>query len=202
MSPWTQSKAKRWFDFFWSVVGLCLSWPIFVLIALVIKLEDGGPVFFRQERVGWRGRPFRIWKFRTMVVGAEKLGRPLTVGKDPRITRVGHWLRKTKLDELPQLINVLCGEMSLVGPRPEVPRYVDLYSTDQRRVLELKPGITDPASIIFRNESEVLAQVENPERYYLEVIMPEKIRLNLEYAKQASIWSDIRVILQTIKCLF
>ena len=202
MSPWTQSKAKRWFDFFWSVVGLCLSWPIFVLIALVIKLEDGGPVFFRQERVGWRGRPFRIWKFRTMVVGAEKLGRPLTVGKDPRITRVGHWLRKTKLDELPQLINVLCGEMSLVGPRPEVPRYVDLYSTDQRRVLELKPGITDPASIIFRNESEVLAQVEDPERYYLEVVMPEKIRLNIEYAKHASIWSDIRVILQTIKCLF
>jgi len=198
MNTWTRSKGKRAFDFLASLLGLIILSPLFLLLAVIIKLEDGGPVFFRQERVGYRGRKFRIWKFRTMVVNAENLGGHLTVGRDPRITRVGHWLRKTKLDELPQLINVLLGEMSLVGPRPEVPKYVSLYTDDQRCVLELRPGITDPASIQFRDENELLAKVTDPERYYLEAVMPEKIQLNLEYAKRASFWTDMRVIYKTL----
>ena len=202
MSAWTQSKGKRAFDFLASLLGLIILSPLFLLLAVIIKLEDGGPVFFRQKRVWQRGKKFRIWKFRTMVVNAEKLGGHLTVGRDPRITRVGYWLRKTKLDELPQLINVLLGEMSLVGPRPEVPKYVSLYTDDQRRVLELRPGITDPASIQFRDENELLAQVTDPEGYYREIVMPEKIRLNLEYAKRASFWTDLRVIFTTLSRLF
>ena len=202
MSPWTRSRGKRVFDVLASSLGLIVLFPLFLLLAVLIKLEDGGPVFFRQERVGHRGRIFRIWKFRTMVVNAEKLGGYLTIGRDPRITRVGYWLRKTKFDELPQLINVLLGEMSLVGPRPEVPKYVSFYTDEQRRVLELRPGITDPASIQFRDENELLANAADPERYYLEVVMPEKIRLNLEYAKQASFWTDFRIILKTLTRLF
>ncbi|MGI9952922.1 sugar transferase [Moorellaceae bacterium AZ2] len=190
--------SKRLFDLFWSLLGLAVLWPLFLLIALLIKLEDGGPVFFRQERVGYKGRPFYIWKFRTMVVDAEKRGKPLTVGLDPRITRVGYWLRKFKLDELPQLINVILGQMSLVGPRPEVPQYVALYAPEQRRVLEMVPGITDPASIAYRRESELLASSPDPERTYIEEIIPEKIRLNLEYAQRATLWTDLVVILRTI----
>lgn len=194
--------AKRAFDLFWSLSGLAVLSPLFLLIALLVKLEDRGPVFFRQERVGHRGRSFRIWKFRTMVVDADRMGRPLTVGRDPRITRVGYWLRKFKLDELPQLINVVRGEMSLVGPRPEVPRYVALYTLEQRKVLELVPGITDPASIRYRNESEVLARSPDPERTYIEEVMPEKIRLNLEYARRATLWSDFVVIVRTLARLW
>ncbi|WP_448377448.1 sugar transferase [Fervidobacterium sp.] len=189
---------KRLFDILASAVGLIVLWPIFVVIAVLIKIEDGGPVFYRQERVGYKGRCFKMWKFRTMVVNAEKLGRPLTVGRDPRITRVGYWLRKFKLDELPQLLNVLSGDMSLVGPRPEVPQYVALYTPDQRRVLDLVPGITDPASIRFANEAELLAEASEPEKFYVEHIMPEKIRLNMEYAARANLLSDILVILQTL----
>jgi lipopolysaccharide/colanic/teichoic acid biosynthesis glycosyltransferase len=133
-----------------------------------------------------------------MVVNADKLGKPLTVGRDPRITRVGYWLRKFKLDELPQLLNVLLGEMSLVGPRPEVPQYVALYTPEQRRVLDLVPGITDPASIKFANEAELLAEANDPEKFYIEHIMPTKIRLNMEYASHATLWSDILVILKTL----
>lgn len=133
-----------------------------------------------------------------MAVGADKMGPLLTVGQDPRVTKVGWWLRRTKLDELPQLINVLAGEMSLVGPRPEVPRYVALYTEEQKAVLKLRPGITDPASIRFRNESELLATAADPERYYVEIVMPEKIRLNLEYASKASVWTDIAVIIHTL----
>lgn len=189
---------KRLFDIIASVTGLLVLWPVFLVIAVLIRLEDGGPVFYRQERIGYKGRTFKIWKFRTMVVDADKLGKPLTVGRDPRITRVGYWLRKFKLDELPQLLNVLLGEMSLVGPRPEVPQYVALYTPEQRRVLDLVPGITDPASIKFANEAELLAEASDPEKFYIEHIMPTKIRLNLEYASQATLWSDICVILRTL----
>ena len=193
--------AKRLFDVFWTVLGLAVLWPLFLLLALVIRLGDGGPVFFRQERVGRRGRRFRIIKFRTMVVDAERRGELLTVGRDPRTTRVGSWARRFKLDELPQLLNVLAGDMSLVGPRPEVPRYVALYTPDQRRVLELTPGITDRASIRYRNESELLAQAVDPERFYIDQVMPDKIRLNLEYAAQATLLRDVLVILNTLRCM-
>lgn len=139
-----------------------------------------------------------MYKFRTMVEQADKIGKPLTVGQDPRITRVGQWLRKYKLDELPQLLNVLKGEMSLVGPRPEVPKYVALYTPEQRQVLEIKPGITDPASIRFRAENDLLAQVDNPEAVYISDIMPEKIKINLAYARQSNLFTDAKVIVDTL----
>ena len=189
---------KRLFDLVCASTGLALLSPLFLCIAAVIYLEDSRPVFFRQWRVGRYGRPFRMWKFRTMVVDADRQGRQITVGRDPRITRIGHWLRRFKLDELPQLLNVMTGEMSLVGPRPEVQRYVDLYTPAQRTVLDLVPGITDPASIAYRNESELLANAEDPERYYIDKIMPEKIRINLEYAARRSFWSDLVIVLRTV----
>jgi len=189
---------KRVFDFIFSALGLVILFPIFIIIALLIKIEDGGPVLFIQERIGYRGRPFFMYKFRTMVVDADKKGNLLTVGGDPRITKSGRLLRKFKLDELPQLINVLKGEMSLVGPRPEVEKYVNLYTNEQREVLNLYPGITDPASIEYVNESELLAQSSDPEKLYVEKIMPEKIVLNLEYARQASWWTDFLVIIKTL----
>lgn len=192
------SIAKRFFDIFWSLLGIILLIPFFAFSALIIKIEDRGPVFFRQKRVGYKGRLFNVWKFRTMVINAEELGGKLTIGRDPRITRVGYWLRKIKLDELPQLINVLLGEMSFVGPRPEVPRYVDMYDAKQRNVLNLMPGITDPASIKFRNESELLAKVTDPEETYMQEIIPEKIRLNLEYAEKSTVWSDAFIIVKTL----
>jgi lipopolysaccharide/colanic/teichoic acid biosynthesis glycosyltransferase len=191
-------RGKRIFDLVCAIPGTALLLPVFLLLALAIKLEGRGPVFFRQDRVGRGGRLFRIWKFRTMVVGAERFGGPLTVGDDHRITRVGRWLRRFKLDELPQLFNVGRGEMSLVGPRPEVPKYVSLYTTTQRKVLELTPGITDPASVAFREESNLLAKASDPERAYVSVIMPAKIQLNLEYAARATVWRDFVVVLQTL----
>lgn len=193
-------KGKRVFDLCIAIPGLIFLSPLFLVVALLIKLDDGGPVFFLQERVGYRGRRFRIWKFRTMYVGAEQKG-SLTIGEDPRITRVGRWLRKWKIDELPQLINVVLGEMSLVGPRPEVPKYVALYNEEQLRVLDLVPGITDPASISFRNESDILATVSDPEQVYVERIMPEKIRINLKYAEKATVWTDFIVIWRTLLAL-
>jgi lipopolysaccharide/colanic/teichoic acid biosynthesis glycosyltransferase len=189
---------KRPLDVTASFVGLVILSPLFALIAVLIKLEGDGPVFFRQDRVGRAGRSFRIWKFRTMRADAERHGGPLTVGNDPRITEVGHALRRYKLDELPQLLNVLAGEMSLVGPRPEVARYVALYTADQRRVLELVPGITDPASIAYRDEAAVLAGHSDAETVYVNEVMPAKIRLNLEYAGRATLGSDLLLILQTI----
>jgi lipopolysaccharide/colanic/teichoic acid biosynthesis glycosyltransferase len=192
---------KRIFDLICVIPGLIILSPLFLVIACGIKLTDNGPVFFKQERVGYKGRTFTILKFRTMVVEAEKIGGQLTVGKDSRITGVGFLLRKTKLDELPQIINVLKGEMSLVGPRPEVPKYASLYSDTQRRVLDIMPGITDPASIEYRNENEVLAGADDPERVYIQEIMPEKIRINLEYARNASILNDISVILRTLSAI-
>lgn len=189
---------KRAFDLFWSILGLALLCPVLALVALAVKLEDGGPVFFRQVRIGRGGLPFRIWKFRTMIVDAERLGRSITVGQDPRTTRIGRKLRAIKLDEIPQLINVLVGEMSFVGPRPEVPRYVELYSETQRGILELRPGITDLASIKYRNESELLAQAENPDEMYVHEILPDKIGINQDYASRATILSDFLVILATL----
>jgi lipopolysaccharide/colanic/teichoic acid biosynthesis glycosyltransferase len=190
---------KRVFDLTGALVGLAVLWPLFAVIALVVKASDGGPVFFRQDRVGYQGRRFRMWKFRTMEPRAHSAGIQLTVAGDPRITRVGRWLRRLKLDELPQLLNVLAGEMSLVGPRPEVPRYVATYTPEQRRVLELVPGVTDVSSIAYRRENQLLAEANDAERTYIEDILPEKIRLSLEYAAGANVWSDFLVILRTIR---
>jgi lipopolysaccharide/colanic/teichoic acid biosynthesis glycosyltransferase len=192
---------KRIFDLILALFGLAITWPILLAIAVAIWLEDRGPVFFKQERVGYQGKHFRIWKFRSMVVNAEKLGKQITVGRDPRITRVGAFVRKTKLDELPQLINVLLGEMSFVGPRPEVPKYVAMYTEQQRKVLDLMPGITDNASILYRSESEVLAQSADPERTYIEEVMPEKIRINLQYSDKRGLQNDLAVIVRTLLAL-
>lgn len=193
---------KRLIDFCLSIGGLvCLS-PLFLLIAFAIKLGDGGPVFYRQVRVGRNSRPFKIWKFRTMVVQADRSGGRLTIGRDPRITRVGGWLRRIKLDESPQLLNVLMGDMSLVGPRPEVPEYVDLYSESQREVLRFRPGVTDLASLHYYNEDDILGSVDSPEKYYREIVIPDKIRINLEYASRSSVASDFGVIAKTLlKCV-
>ena len=190
--------AKRAFDLFFSVVGLLVLSPVFALLAVAVKLSDGGPVFYRQQRVGQGGRLFAILKFRSMVVNAEKLGLSVTKEGDPRITRVGRFMRKTKLDELPQLWNVLRGDMSFVGPRPEVPRYVAHYTTEQRRVLALKPGITDLATLEFRNEEELLRTAADTEKFYMEYCIPRKIELNLAYARQATVWKDVKIILKTV----
>ncbi len=193
---------KRQFDLFFSLIGISLFLPLGALIGLIIKIEDGGPVFYIQERIGHRGKSFRMIKFRTMIRDADKIGSAITIGNDSRITRVGRCLRRFKLDEFPQLFNVLKGEMSFVGPRPEVPKYVMLYNDTEREVINLVPGITDPASIIYRNENEILGKFGDPEKYYVEKIVPDKIRINLEYAKKANVLSDIFVILQTIGLLF
>ena len=190
--------AKRVMDIAISAAALCVLWPVFLLIALAIVIDDPGPVFYRQVRVGRGGRPFRIFKFRTMVVDADKKGLSITVGRDSRITRVGALLRKTKLDELAQLLNVLCGQMSFVGPRPEVPRYVELYTPYQRQVLLVRPGITDYASIAYRNENDLLAGADDPERMYIETIMPDKIELNMKYLREISPLTDVRLMLRTV----
>ena len=189
---------KRLMDVVISGCALLVLWPLLLLIALAIKIDDPGPVFYRQVRVGRNGKEFRIFKFRTMVVDADKKGLQITVGRDSRITRVGAFLRKTKLDELAQLLNVLTGEMSFVGPRPEVPKYVDLYTPYQRQVLLVRPGITDYASIAYRNENDLLAGAENPERMYIDVIMPDKIELNMKYLREISPLADIRLIFATV----
>jgi lipopolysaccharide/colanic/teichoic acid biosynthesis glycosyltransferase len=191
--------AKRLFDILCAGLGLLLLSPLLLVVAAWVKLDSRGPVMFRQERVGRFGRSFRIHKFRTMRVDAPTLGPQITVGDDARITRSGRWLRASKVDELPQLWDVLRGAMSLVGPRPEVPRYVALYPAELRAlVLSVRPGITDPASLSFRNESELLAQAEDPEREYVEVVMPMKLRLAADYVRNASLGGDIRLILATL----
>ena len=189
---------KRAMDVVISGGALLVLWPVLLLVALLIKIDDPGPVFYRQVRVGRNGKTFRIFKFRTMVVDADKKGLSITVGRDSRITRMGAFLRKTKLDELAQLINVFVGEMSFVGPRPEVPRYVDLYTPYQRQVLLVRPGITDYASIAYRNENDLLAGCDDPEKMYIEKIMPDKIELNMKYLREISPIADIRLILSTI----
>lgn len=193
---------KRLFDIVASFIGIILLSPFLIIIAIFIKLGSNGPVFFKQERVGLKGKHFLILKYRTMIVDAEKYGKQITVGKDNRITAVGSFLRKYKLDELPQLINVLKGDMSLVGPRPEVPRYVKLYSKEQLKVLDVRPGITDLASLRYSDENELLGTVENPEEYYINVIMKDKLDLNLEYIDKSNVFYDIVIILKTIvKCI-
>lgn len=188
---------KRLFDVVASGFGLFLLSPLFFLVAIWIKLDSPGPVFYRQVRVGRYNRDFRIFKFRSMRVGADK-GSLVTIGgRDPRVTRSGYFIRKFKIDELPQLINVFIGDMSLVGPRPEVRHYVDYWTKEQLHVLDVRPGITDPASIKFRNENELLEKAEYPEKYYIEVIMQEKLRLYLEYVENHSFWYDIKLIFQT-----
>ncbi len=192
------SISKRVMDVTCSGLGLLLLSPPLLAIALAVWLGDRGPVLYRQERVGRGGRPFTMLKFRSMVAGADRKGRLVTVGGDARVTPVGRWIRRLKLDELPQLLNVLRGEMSLVGPRPEVQRYVDLYTAEQRPVLDLVPGITDPASIKYRDEEAVLAGYDDPDRAYVEVVMPDKIAINLSYAARATVLSDLAVILRTL----
>lgn len=190
---------KRIFDIVASGCGLIVLSPLFLVLAIWIKLDSKGPVFYRQVRVGRNNRDFRIFKFRSMREGSDQ-GSLVTIGgHDSRITRSGYMLRKFKLDELPQLINVFMGDMSLVGPRPEVRHYVDYWTPEQMHVLDVRPGITDPASIKFRNENDLLDKAENPEEYYINVIMQEKIRLYLEYVENHSLWYDIKLIFQTIK---
>lgn len=188
---------KRIFDFIASGLGLIVLCPLFIVLAVWIKLDSKGPVFYRQVRVGYKNKDFRIFKFRSMRVGADK-GSLVTIGgHDPRVTRSGYFIRKFKFDELPQLINVFLGDMSLVGPRPEVRHYVDCWTPEQMHVLDVRPGITDPASIKFRNENELMEKAEDPEKYYIEVIMQEKIKLYLEYVERHSFLYDLGLIFMT-----
>jgi len=193
---------KRLFDIVFSLFGLISLTPFFLAITIFIKKEDGGSAFYRGERIGWYGNAFKIFKFRTMVDGAEKHGASSTADDDPRITKVGKFLRRYKIDELPQLINVLKGEMSFVGPRPQVQWAVDLYTSEERQILTVRPGITDYASLRFRNEGEILRGSLDPDKDYMERLHPEKMRLSLEYVKTRSFWIDIKIILQTIVTIF
>ena len=193
---------KRLFDIFFSVLGLLLLLPVFLVIAIVIKTESQGTVFYRQVRVGRNHKNFRVFKFRTMNMNSDATLN-ITIGNsDKRITGFGRWLRRYKIDELPQLLNVLKGDMSLVGPRPEVPKYVALYNSEQLKVLTVRPGITDYASIKFRNENELLAQVSNPEEYYIREVMPAKLELNLFYVKNQSLILDIKLLIMTVIFIF
>lgn len=188
---------KRIFDVVASGLGLLALSPLFLLLAIWIKCDSVGPVFYRQVRVGRNNKDFKLFKFRSMRVGSDKKGLITVGGHDPRITRSGYFIRKYKLDELPQLINVFIGNMSLVGPRPEVRKYVDMYTAEQMHVLDVRPGITDMASIRYRNENELLEQANDPDKYYVEVVMQDKLRLNLEYVERHSFFFDIRLIFQT-----
>lgn len=190
---------KRIFDLLFSLLGLIVASPLLFGIALAIKIGSDGPVFYRGLRVGQYGKPFRIYKFRTMVINAEKLGGPSTADDDPRITPIGKWLRRRKLDELPQLINVLKGEMSFVGPRPEVKEVTDLYTEKEKPLLQLKPGITDYASLWNINEGEILKGSKDPHKTYMEKIWPKKVQLQLTYLKEQSLFTDVKIILKTIK---
>lgn len=192
---------KRIFDIFFSFVGIVLLLPELLLISILVLFDSRGGIFYLQTRVGKNGRDFKIIKFRTMHTGSDKKGF-LTVGaNDSRITRIGLVLRKHKLDELPQLFNVFIGNMSFVGPRPEVRKYVNMYNTKQLKVLNVKPGITDPASIAYRNENELLAKSDNPEQTYIEVVMPAKLEINLKYIHKATLKTDLSIIGETIKTL-
>lgn len=197
----TASASRRVLDLLLAIPAVILLLPVLAVVAIWIKLDSRGPIFFLQERVGLNGRLFRIFKFRTMVTDAEQRGTQITIGRDPRITGSGHFLRKYRFDELPQLFNVLKGEMSIVGPRPEVPRYVAFYNDEQRQILAYRPGITSPATIEFSNESEVLSQhadPADPELYYRTELMPAKLAIDLHYSRQATVWSDCGVIVRTL----
>jgi lipopolysaccharide/colanic/teichoic acid biosynthesis glycosyltransferase len=193
---------KRIFDIVASCLGLLILLPLFLFLGIWISLESKGGIFYKQIRVGLNGVDFKLWKFRSMVPDADKKGLLTVGGRDPRITRAGYFLRKYKLDELPQLINVLLGDMSLVGPRPEVRKYVDLYSEEQRQVLSVRPGITDYASLEYFEENELLAKSENPEETYIKEVMPAKLHLNQRYIREAGLVTDIRIILKTITRIF
>ena len=189
---------KRIFDITLSLFGLIILLPFMLIIAILIKIDSKGSVFFKQIRVTKNGKEFKIFKYRTMRVGSDKYSQ-ITVGKDGRITKIGSFLRKYKLDEIPQLINVLIGDMSLVGPRPEVPKYVAFYTDEQKEILKVRAGITDYASIEFSDENGLLALEEEPEKAYIEKIMPKKIELNKKYLSETSVLTDIKIILLTIK---
>jgi lipopolysaccharide/colanic/teichoic acid biosynthesis glycosyltransferase len=194
--------AKRVFDILFSTIGLILISPVLLMLALFISIDSKGGIFYKQVRIGKNLKPFQLYKFRSMSIGADKIGL-LTVGNnDSRITKIGYYLRKYKLDELPQLINVIIGNMSIVGPRPEVEKYVKLYNKEQLHVLSVKPGITDWASIKYVNENEILAKSENPEKTYINEIMPAKLKLNLAYVAHHNLGVDIKIILLTIKAVF
>lgn len=188
---------KRLFDIIVSFIGLIILSPLFIIIIFLLYITSKGPVFYKQVRVGRYNKDFRIFKFRTMHVNADQLGLLTVGGKDPRVTTLGYYLRNYKLDELPQLLNVLFGDMSFVGPRPEVRNYVELYNPEQLKVLNVRPGITDMASIEFSNESEILALQDNPNDYYIRVIMPKKLQINLDYLKERNLLKDIGVIFKT-----
>lgn len=190
---------KRFIDIVLSSAALIILLPLMVVIAILIKLDSPGPIFFRGLRVGRYSEPFKIYKFRTMVINADKLGGPSTPADDPRLTKIGKILRKYNLDELPQFINVLKGDMSIVGPRPEVPQYVEMFTDEEKEILNLRPGITDWASIWNPDEGFILAGSDDPEKIYLEKIWPEKHRLELEYVRNFSLWTDIKIILLTLK---
>jgi len=189
---------KRIFDIIFSFFGLIILSPLLILISILIFFNSGFKVFYFQNRVGQGGKDFKLFKFRTMYLGADKKGLLTIGGRDPRVTPVGYYLRKYKLDELPQLLNVLIGNMSLVGPRPEVRKYVEMYNPEQQGVLSVKPGITDYASIVFSNENELLSRADDPEFYYINEIMPQKLRLNLQYIKDQSFFTDVKIIFKTI----
>jgi lipopolysaccharide/colanic/teichoic acid biosynthesis glycosyltransferase len=192
---------KRIFDIVFSISGLILLSPVLIVIAILIRLDSKGPVLYKQTRVGRNNKDFKLLKFRTMNPDSDSKGLLTVGGRDPRITKTGYYLRKFKLDEFPQLINVLYGEMSFVGPRPEVRKYVDLYTEDQKKVLDVSPGITDVASIKYKNENDLLEKAEDPEKYYIEKIMPDKIKLNLEYINERSFFKDFKVILRTLSAV-
>ena len=192
---------KRIFDIVASGIGLILLSPLFIILTIWIKCDSIGPVFYKQVRVGRNNMDFQLFKFRSMRVGSDKKGLITVGGHDPRITRSGYYIRKYKLDEFPQLINVFKGDMSLVGPRPEVRKYVDMYTEEQMHVLDVRPGITDLASIRYRNENELLERVNDPDKYYVEVIMPDKLLINLEYVARHSFTFDIRLIFQTFRAI-
>ncbi len=194
---------KRLFDLFFVIPGLIVLAPVFIVIALIIKTKDGGNVLFKQVRVGQNGKHFKVLKFRTMVVNAEKMGDKITTGNDPRITPIGAFLRKYKLDELPQLFNVLKGEMSLVGPRPEVPEYVEFYPEETRNlVLSVPPGMTDKASIEFVNENDLLSHSKDPVSDYKNKVLPVKLAYNVDYVKTRSLWLDFSLIFKTVAAIF
>lgn len=193
---------KRGFDILCSLTGIVFLSPLLLYFYLIIKIKDGTPVLFKQERIGRNSRPFMLYKFRSMRLNSEALGQLSLGERDPRVTDIGHFLRKTKMDELPQLFNILKGDMSLVGPRPEVPCYVDMYSDEQKLVLKVRPGLTDAASLKYFNESELLSTAEDPEQFYIKEIMPSKLDLNLKYIESRSLLKDICIILKTIGRIF
>jgi lipopolysaccharide/colanic/teichoic acid biosynthesis glycosyltransferase len=193
---------KRIFDLIVASVSLILLAPILLIVGILVNLDSRGPVFYRGDRIGKDGRPFKMYKFRTMVVNADRMGSALTHGGDPRVTRMGHILRKWKIDEIPQLINVVRGEMSLVGPRPEAPCYVKHYTPEQKQVLKAKPGITGLTQVHYRHEETLLSQCTDREEEYIRAILPQKLAMDLQYLENQSLFLDLRLILQTFLCLF